>query len=85
MSSPLPLPPPGFDQLSRAQKLDYIDELLDYCAPNEDEVPVPKWHLELIEERMARYREVGMEGTPWEEFKEELDDLVEQEKKRTVR
>ena len=75
MSSPLPIPPPGFDQLSRAQKLDYIDELLDYCAPKEDEVPVPKWHLELIEERMARYREVGMEGSTWEEFEKELDDL----------
>ena len=75
MASPLLVPPPGFEQLSRAEKLDYIDELLDYCEPEINEVPVPKWHLELIEERMARYREVGMEGSTWEEFKKELDEL----------
>ena len=44
-------------------------------------VEIPDWHRELIRESMARYREVGMEGSTWEEFKKELDDLIEEESK----
>jgi hypothetical protein len=27
----------------------------------------------IMEERLAHYREFGFEGTPWEEFEQELD------------
>lgn len=73
MSSPLPFPPPGFDQLSRDEKLDYVDELLDYVTLEGKYVEVPDWHLEIIRERMARYRESGMTGRTWEEFEKELE------------
>lgn len=72
MSSPLPIPPPGFDQLSRVEQLDYIDEFLDYVTADAKVTEVPEWHLKILDERLARYREFGMEETTWEEFEQEL-------------
>lgn len=73
MSSPLPFPPPGFDRLSRDEQLDYIEGLLNYAATGARYVEIPDGHREVLEEQLAYYRENGFEGTPWEEFKEELD------------
>ncbi len=73
MSSPLPFPPPGFDQLSHEERLDYIEGLLNYVVSGERYVEIPDRHREMLEERLAHYRANGFEGTPWEEFEEELD------------
>ena len=73
MSSQLPFPPQGFDQLSREEQLDYIEGLLNYVTSGTRYVEIPEGHREILEERLAYYRENGFEGTPWEEFKEELD------------
>lgn len=72
MSSPLPVPPPGFDRLSRAEQLEYIEELLDFVTSDAKYVEIPEWHRKILEERIARYRAVGIEGTTWEEFEHEL-------------
>jgi hypothetical protein len=73
MSSPLPFPPEGFAQLSREEQLYYIEGLLNYVATGERYVPIPDLHREILEERLARYRENGFPGTPWEEFEQELE------------
>lgn len=70
MSSPLPFPPPGFDELTREEKLDYIEGLLNYVRSGARYVEIPDGHREILEERLAYYRANGFEGTPWEEFKE---------------
>lgn len=73
MSSPLPFPPPGFDQLSREDQLDYIEGLLNYVRSGARYVEVPDGHREILEKQLAYYRENGFEGTPWEEFEQELE------------
>lgn len=73
MSSPLPFPPPGFDDLSREDQLDYIEGLLNYVKTGARYFELPPGHREALEERLVYYRENGFEGTPWEEFKQELD------------
>lgn len=50
----------------------------DYEVLDERQVPVPDWHLKIIRERMAKYEANGFEGTPLEEFEQEL---IEFEKK----
>ena len=43
------------------------------CDVSEEEfVEIPDWHREILDERMARYSTEGFEGTPWEEFEQEL-------------
>jgi len=72
MFSQLPGLPPGFDQLSYEEQLDYVEQLLDYVTSNANYVEIPEWHLQILEERMARYRAVGVEGRTWNEFEKEL-------------
>ena len=48
--------PPGFAELSKAEQVRYLQQLWDRIAERPGELPVPKSHLELAEERLAEYR-----------------------------
>jgi len=72
MSSKLPIPPPGFDELPIDEQVEYVQELWDRIVSRESEVNVPDWHMEIVEERLARYSTNDVEWTPWEEFEKEL-------------
>jgi hypothetical protein len=37
-----------------------------------DDVPVPDWHIAILEERMARYESEPVEWIPWEDVEKEL-------------
>ena len=63
MSSQLPIPPLSDDSVSTEDQ--YVE--------------IPEWHRELLAEAIARYRKVGIEGTPREDFEKELDDFIEEE------
>jgi len=71
MSSKIPFPPPGFDELTADEQVEYVQELWDYIVDSRsDEISIPDWHRELIKERLAR--ENPEEGISWEEFEKEL-------------
>ena len=76
MSSKVPFPPPDFDELSLDDETEDEQSLWEYMTAGPDKVPVPEWHLELLREREARYQRDGIEGTPWEEFEKELDEIL---------
>ena len=44
MSKPLPIPPPGFDDLSVEEQIDYVQSLWQWIAASPKQVPVPDWH-----------------------------------------
>lgn len=54
MSHKVPFPPPGFDELSIEEQVEYAGDLWDYVASEPDRVPTPEWHKEIIAERLAR-------------------------------
>ncbi len=70
MAREVPNPPPGFDELTIDQKLDYVQSLWDRIAAKPETVPVPEWHLDLIEQRLRQNR-AGV-GRPWSEVRDEL-------------
>jgi len=72
MSSKVPIPPPGFDELSTDDQIEYIQDLWDHITSDPKGVSIPDWHKEILEERLTRYSRNGMEGTTWEEFEKEL-------------
>ena len=49
--------PPGFDDLSKAEQLRYLQALWDQISADPGALPVPESHLRLAEERLRRYRE----------------------------
>jgi putative addiction module component (TIGR02574 family) len=72
MATALPLPPPGFDELSPQEKLDYVQSLWDRIFAKPEEIPVPGWHLQLLDERLAEYEADPEAGSSWEEVREDL-------------
>ena len=49
--------PPGFTEMSKAEQVRYLQALWDQIAERPGELPVPQSHLDLVEERLKRYRE----------------------------
>jgi putative addiction module component (TIGR02574 family) len=73
MTRKIPNPPPGFDELSVDEKLDYVQSLWDHIAANPEAIPVPDWHLQVVEERIKENNRVTPRaGRSWDEFREEL-------------
>jgi putative addiction module component (TIGR02574 family) len=72
MTQKIPNPPPGFDELSVDEKLDYVQSLWDHIAANPEAISVPDWHLQVIEERIKESQFNARAGRSWDEFCEEL-------------
>lgn len=72
MAQAVPNPPPGFEQLSVDEKIEYVESLWEQIVGSSS-VPVPDWHLQLLEERLAAYRAAPAEGTAWSEVRAELE------------
>jgi putative addiction module component (TIGR02574 family) len=54
--TPVPTPP-GFDALSKAEQVRYLQRLWDQISEDPGTLPVSESHLRLAEERLKRYRE----------------------------
>lgn len=68
----IPNPPPGFDDLSVDERLDYVQSLWDRIAAKPEEIQVPDWHRKLLDERLTEYQAHPDAGRPWEEVRDEL-------------
>ncbi len=54
MSTLAPLiPPPGFEQLSKDQQIDYVQQLWDMVLAVPEDIRSPEWHLEIVHDRAS--------------------------------
>lgn len=75
------MPPPGFDDLTPEEKLEYLQALWDRMASRPEEVPVPEWQRALVRERLAAH-ERGDGGTvPWDTARREAQALLRKPRK----
>ena len=72
MGEPARQPPPGFDDLSIEEQIEYVQFLWDRIAAHPDRVPVPDWHEEILDERLADLAANPDDGSPWEEVEKRL-------------
>ena len=72
MSQPVPLPPPGFDELSVDEKIDYLQSLWDRIAATPETVPVPDWHREILDQRLKDLEANPESGDSWDVVQERL-------------
>jgi putative addiction module component (TIGR02574 family) len=72
MTNRFPLPPPGFDDLPVEQQIDYVQLLWDRITAQLDRVPVPEWHRQVLDERLAAHEANPEPTTPWEEVRDEM-------------
>lgn len=74
MSHDLPFPPPGFNQLTVAEQVYYVEALWSLIIARPDVTDVPQWHLDILAERLAKYRAGDVEWKTWDQFEKELDE-----------
>ena len=72
MAKAVPNPPPGFDELSTEEKIEYVQSLWDRLTASPEEVPVPDWHLRVLDERLESYQTKPDAGKTWEQVQEEI-------------
>lgn len=78
MSQPenVALPPPGFDDLTPDEQIDYIEALWDRVSESPENVPVPDWHRELLAERLKAHREDPQCGSSWAEVRRRIEERL---------
>lgn len=73
MAKTIPNPPPGFDDLTVSEQIDYVQALWDRIAATSEQVPVPEWHQQIIQERLEAYRTNPSAGRPWPEVRADIE------------
>lgn len=72
MSSEVPFPPPGFDELSIDEQIEYVGKLGERIPQPPEDLSSLDPDVAFVEERLAYYEKNGMEGISWEELQKEL-------------
>ena len=66
-------PPPGFNDLSVEEQIDYVQALWDWIAASPEKVPIPEWHLRILQERLEAYNANPKTSRPWKEARADLE------------
>ena len=74
MPKPVAVPPPGFDELSVEEQIAYVQSLWDRIAATPDQVPVPDWHREVLDERLKDFEANPDAGESWDIVRDRLRD-----------
>jgi len=77
MSKPIPSPPPGFDELTVDERIDFVQSLWDRIAATPGQVPVPDWHRNIIRERLESYRTHPDAGRSWMDVRTEITNKLQ--------
>jgi putative addiction module component (TIGR02574 family) len=72
MTNRIPLPPPGFDELPVADQVAYVQSLWDRIAANPGQIPLPAWHAEILDERLAEHQSHPEGAKPWDDVRTAL-------------
>ena len=68
--------PPGFDQLTVEEQIDYVQLLWERIAATPDQVPVPDWHREVLDERIKDLEANPADGESWDIVRDRLRDTL---------
>lgn len=72
MPKPIPSPPPGFDELSVDERIDFVQSLWDRIASTHEQVPVPEWHQRILRERLESYRANPSAARAWTDVRADI-------------
>lgn len=73
MSHSLPSQPSRFEDLSQEEQIEYVETHLDELVAQLRANPMLEpWEVELLADRLSRYRSQVEGGIPWEEFEKEF-------------
>ena len=64
--------PKEFKDLSLRDRIEYVQNLWDFIARSEEELPLPDSHKKILDERLAAYKVAPHQGKPWSEVREQI-------------
>jgi putative addiction module component (TIGR02574 family) len=67
-----PFPDIDIQHLNPSQKLDLITQLWDSIPNSMESIPVPEWHRQELEQRLAAADAAPEAAIPWEEVRDRL-------------
>lgn len=67
MGNPLQMPPPGFEELTVEDQIDYVQGLWNHIAVSAGNVPLHEWQRRILEERLAEHEANPDSVITWEE------------------
>jgi putative addiction module component (TIGR02574 family) len=76
MPKPVAIPPPGFDDLTVEEQIDYVQSLWERIAASPDQLPVPDWHREVLDERLKDFEANPDAGESWDVVRDRLRDKL---------
>jgi putative addiction module component (TIGR02574 family) len=83
MAKTVSIPPPGFEDLTPDEKVEYVQDLWDYVVADASKVPIPDWHRSILDERLAEYHAAPHGGEAWPQVRDRLlRDLAERKRGR---
>ena len=79
MPKPVANPPPGFDELTVDEQIDYVQSLWDRIAATPDQVPIPGWHRDVLAERLKNTEKNPDAGESWDVVRDRLRDKLKKQ------
>jgi putative addiction module component (TIGR02574 family) len=76
VASALPIPPPGFDDLTPEEKVLYVSALWDRIAAEQERLPVSDAQRELLRERLAAHRANPNAARPWSDVRRDIENAI---------
>ncbi len=72
MSTRVPWPPSGFDELPTNDKVDYVQSLWDRIAASDENVAVPDWHKAIIHQRVQEQQAAPDSLADWAQVRQKI-------------
>ena len=82
VASVLPIPPPGFDDLTPEEKVRYVGDLWDRIVTDQDRLPVSDAQRTLIRQRLAAHEANPGAARPWSEVRREVEQAISERRSR---
>ncbi len=82
VAQPLPIPPPGFDELTPDEKLQYVAALWDRIVAEQSELPISEAQRAVLRDRLAAHRANPEAARPWSEARRDIEHLLRQRPSR---
>lgn len=57
------------------ERLEIMEKIWDSIQENNEDIEIPQWHKEILEERFQKYKNNVTKGKSWEEVKKNLLNL----------